>query len=318
MERVSRPAAEIPSEPAGAAVPAAPSVRRLAREIGVDINAVAGSGPGGRISPEDVKSFARQRLTGTDGTPRPSQPVAVTLPDFTAWGEVERQPMSGIRRKTAEHMAYAWATIPHVTQYAKADITELEDLRQRFAVKAAEAGGKLTITAIMLKVVVAALKHFPQFNASLDLGREEVVYKKYYHIGVAVDTDRGLLVPVIRDVERKSLLELAVELSQVADRARQKKMTLEEMQGGTFTVTNLGGIGGTFFSPIINAPEVAILGVARSTIEAVYSDGQFQPRLMLPLALSYDHRLIDGADGARFIHWVAETLQQPFRIALGG
>jgi pyruvate dehydrogenase E2 component (dihydrolipoamide acetyltransferase) len=312
------PATASASGAAPAPVPAAPSVRRLAREIGIDITAVTGSGPGGRISPEDIKNFARQRLASADDTPLAAPPVSVTLPDFTTWGAVERQPMTGIRRKTAEHMAHAWATIPHVTQCAKADITELEELRQRFAARAEAAGGKLTITAIMLKVVVAALKRFPQFNASVDVAREEVVYKKYYHIGVAVDTDRGLLVPVIRDVERKSIVELAVELTQVAERARQRKTTLEELQGGTFTVTNLGGIGGTFFSPIINAPEVAILGVARSTIEAVYRDGQFEPRLMLPLALSYDHRLIDGADGARFVQWVTETLQQPFRIALEG
>jgi pyruvate dehydrogenase E2 component (dihydrolipoamide acetyltransferase) len=215
-------------------------------------------------------------------------------------------------------MVHAWSTIPHVTQYAKADITDLDELRQQFAVKAEAMGGKLTITAILLKVVGAALKRFPQFNASLDLASESVVYKKYYHIGVAVDTERGLLVPVIRDVDRKSILDLSVELGQVAQRARAKETTLAEMQGGTFTVTNLGGIGGTHFSPIINAPEVAILGVARSAIEAIYRDGQFVPRLMLPLALSYDHRLIDGADGARFIRWVVETLQQPFLIALEG
>jgi pyruvate dehydrogenase E2 component (dihydrolipoamide acetyltransferase) len=293
-------------------------VRRLAREIGVDITAVPGSGPGGRISTEDVKVFARRRLTSSDGAATAPAPVAAGLPDFTKWGEVERHTMTGIRRKTAEHMAHAWATIPHVTQYAKADITELEELRQRFAPQAEAVGGKLTITAIMLKVVVAALKRFPQFNASLDLASEEVVYKKYYHLGVAVDTERGLLVPVIRDVDRKSVLELSVELNQVAERARTKKTTLEELQGGTFTVTNLGGIGGTFFSPIINTPEVAILGVARSTIEAAYRDDQFVPRLMLPLALSYDHRLIDGADGARFVRWLTEALQQPFLIALGG
>ena len=316
-ERSLRPAAEVPAEAAPAAVAAAPSVRRLAREIGVDITAVPGSGPGGRISTEDVKIFARRRLTRPAGAAAPA-PVAAGLPDFTKWGEVERQPMTGIRRKTAEHMAHAWATIPHVTQCAKADITELEELRQRFAPQAEAIGGKLTLTAIMLKVVVAALKRFPQFNASLDLASEEVVYKKYYHLGVAVDTERGLLVPVIRDVDRKSILELCVELHQVAERARNKKTTLEELQGGTFTVTNLGGIGGTFFSPIINAPEVAILGLARSTIEAVYRDGQFTPRLMLPLALSYDHRLIDGADGARFVRWLTEALQQPFLIALGG
>jgi pyruvate dehydrogenase E2 component (dihydrolipoamide acetyltransferase) len=316
--RPLRPAAEVPAEAAPAAVAAAPSVRRLAREIGVDITAVPGSGPGGRISTEDVKTFARRRLTSPESAAAPAPVATGGLPDFTKWGEVERQTMTGIRRKTAEHMARAWATIPHVTQYAKADITELEELRQRFAPQAEAVGGKLTITAIILKVVVAALKRFPQFNASLDLASEEVVYKKYYHLGVAVDTDRGLLVPVIRDVDRKSVLELCVELPQAAERARNKKTTLEELQGGTFTVTNLGGIGGTFFSPIINAPEVAILGVARSTLEAVYRDGQFAPRLMLPLALSYDHRLIDGADGARFVRWVTEALQQPFLIALGG
>jgi pyruvate dehydrogenase E2 component (dihydrolipoamide acetyltransferase) len=299
-------------------VPASPSVRRLAREIGVDIALVSGSGPGGRISPEDVKGFARQRLTGAPGAPPTPVAAPVTVPDFGKWGEIVRQPMTGVRRKTAEHMAQAWSTIPHVTQCAKADITDLEELRQQFAVKAEALGGKLTITAILLKVVVAALKRFPQFNASIDLATEEVVYKKYYHLGVAVDTDRGLLVPVIRDVDLKSILELSVELNQVAERARNKKTSLEEIQGGTFTVTNLGGIGGSFFSPIINAPEVAILGVARSTIEAVYQDGQFVPRLMLPLALSYDHRLIDGADGARFVRYLAETLQQPFLIALEG
>jgi len=305
-------------KPQGPAAPAAPSVRRLAREIGVDINTVPGSGPGGRISIEDVKDYARRLLTDTGKVQAASSSMVPALPDFTRWGEVTRQPMSGVRRKTAEHMAQAWATIPHVTQFAKADITELEQLRQRFAPKAEAHGGKLTITAIVLKAVVAALKHFPQFNASLDVAREEVVYKQYYHIGVAVDTDRGLLVPVIRDVDRKSLLDLAVELTQVAEKARSRKTTLEELQGGTFTVTNLGGIGGTYFSPLINAPEVAILGLARSGMEPVYRHEQFEPRLMLPFALSYDHRLIDGADGARFVGWVAETLEEPFLLALGG
>jgi pyruvate dehydrogenase E2 component (dihydrolipoamide acetyltransferase) len=314
---VSPPAAQPPMPP-GPAAPAAPSVRRLAREIGVDINTVPGSGPGGRISDEDVKGHARRLLTSTDGTGVAPPSVVMTLPDFTRWGAVERQPMSAIRRKTAEHMAQAWSTIPHVTQFGQADITELEQLRQRFAPRAEAAGGKLTITAIVLKAVAAALKRFPQFNASLDMARQEVVYKQHYHIGVAVDTERGLLVPVIRDVDRKGILALSVELSQVAERARSKKITLEEMQGGTFTVTNLGGIGGTYFSPIINAPEVAILGLARSSTEPVYCDGQFEPRLMLPLALSYDHRLIDGADGARFVRWLTETLQEPFLMALEG
>lgn len=298
--------------------PAAPSVRRLAREIGVDINAVVGTGPAGRISIEDVKHHAQSRLTSPDRQPVAADTMPASLPDFSQWGEVERQAMPGIRRATAQHMTQAWTTIPHVTQYATADITELEHLRKRFAPKAEALQGKLTITAIVLKVVTAALKQFPQFNASVDMHRREIVYKRYYHIGVAVDTERGLLVPVIRDVDRKSILELAVELTQVAERARQRKLTRDDMQGGTFTVTNLGGIGGTGFSPIINPPEVAILGLARSRIEPVYVNEQFEPRLQLPLSLSYDHRIIDGADGARFICWVAEALAQPFLIALGG
>jgi pyruvate dehydrogenase E2 component (dihydrolipoamide acetyltransferase) len=297
---------------------ASPSVRRLAREVGVDISEVAGSGAGGRISIEDVKNHAQRLLTDPSGYRVAAEPLAVALPDFTRWGEVEREPMSSVRRATAEHMAQAWSTIPHVTQHAKADITALEDLRKRYTVRTEAAGGKLTVTAIVLKVVATALKLFPQFNASLDMGRQEIVYKRFYHIGVAVDTDRGLLVPVIRDVDQKSLVQLSVELTEVAEKARSKKITLAEMQGGTFTVTNLGGIGGSHFSPIINAPEVAILGLARSGIEPQYIDGQFVPRLMLPLSLSYDHRLIDGADGARFIRWVGEALEQPFLLSLEG
>ena len=240
------------------------------------------------------------------------------LPDFSRWGEIERRPMSNVRRLTADQMARTWATVPQVTQYDQADITELENLRQQYAPKAVAAGGRLTITAIALKVVAAALKRFPQFNASVDMATHEVIYKQYYHVGVAVDTDRGLLVPVIRDVDSKSIIALAVELTQLAERARTRKTSLEEMQGGTFTVTNLGGIGGTGFSPILNAPQVAILGMARSRMEPVYTGGQFVPRLMLPLSLSYDHRLIDGADGARFLRWVAEALAQPFLLSLEG
>jgi pyruvate dehydrogenase E2 component (dihydrolipoamide acetyltransferase) len=231
---------------------------------------------------------------------------------------VEQQAMTSVRRATAVHMAQAWSTIPHVTQHASADITALEQLRQRYSARAEAAGGRLTITAIALKVVTAALKLFPQFNASIDMARQEVIYKHYYHIGVAVDTDRGLLVPVIRDVDQKSLIDLAVELNELAEKARDRKTTMAEMQGGTFTVTNLGGIGGSHFTPVINAPEVAILGLARSGIEAVYIDGKFEPRLMLPLSLSYDHRLIDGADGARFIRWVVEAFEQPFLLTLEG
>lgn len=312
-----RPPPEQPEAPPQVA-PASPAVRRLAREIGVDINQVTGSGPGGRISQDDVKDHAKGLLTDTEGPGFPTMPAMEALPDFTRWGDVERQPMSGVRRKTTEQMARAWATIPHVTQFDKADITDLEQLRRQYAPRAEAAGGRLTVTAIVLKVVTAALKRFPQFNASLDVPSQEIVYKRYYHLGVAVDTERGLLVPVIRDVDRKSIVEIAVELAQISERARNRKATLEEMQGATFTVTNLGGLGGTNFSPIINPPEVAILGLARSAIEPVYIDGQFAPRRLLPLALSYDHRLIDGADGVRFIRWIAEALEQPFLIALGG
>jgi pyruvate dehydrogenase E2 component (dihydrolipoamide acetyltransferase) len=244
--------------------------------------------------------------------------AAPPLPDFSKWGEVEREPMSNVRRATATHTSIAWATIPHVTNHDKADITELEKLRKQFALRAEAAGGKLTITAIALKVVASALKVFPKFNASVDIDKGEIIHKKYYHIGVAVDTPAGLLVPVIRNVDRKNVIELSVELGQVAEKARAKKLGLDEMQGGTFTITNLGGIGGTHFSPIVNAPEVAILGIARGRIEPVFIDGEFQPRLMLPLALSYDHRLIDGADAARLLRWLAETLEQPFLMVLHG
>ena len=298
---------------------AAPSVRRLAREIGVSIDEVPGSGPGGRVSAEDVKQYARARKPAEPHpTPAATAPVVVPLPEFERWGEVERRPMSNVRRLTADQMARTWATVPQVTQYDRADITELEALRRQYAPKAVAAGGRLTVTAIALKVVAAALQRFPQFNASVDMATHEIIYKSYYHVGVAVDTDRGLLVPVIRDVERKNIITLAVELNELAERARTRKTSLEEMQGGTFTVTNLGGIGGTGFSPILNAPQVAILGMARSRMEPVFTDGDFVPRLMLPLSLSYDHRLIDGADGARFLRWIAEALAQPFLLSLEG
>lgn len=317
---VATPREEPPEPPQSrSGAPAAPSVRRLAREIGVRIDEVPGSGPGGRVSAEDVKRYARaRRPAAAEPAPAAPAPVVVPLPEFSRWGEVERRPMSNVRRLTADQMARTWATVPQVTQYDLADVTELEELRQKYAPRAVAAGGRLTVTAIALKVVAAALQRFPQFNASVDMSTHEVIFKNYYHVGVAVDTDRGLLVPVIRDVDRKNIMTLAVELNEMAERARNRKTTLEEMQGGTFTVTNLGGIGGTGFSPILNAPQVAILGMARSRMEPVYTDGQFLPRLMLPLSLSYDHRLIDGADGARFVRWVAEALSQPFLLSLEG
>jgi pyruvate dehydrogenase E2 component (dihydrolipoamide acetyltransferase) len=293
------------------AAPASPSVRRLARELGVDINEVEGSGPGGRISEEDVKAYVRATATRPKGpAPAMAAPV-VPLPDFTRWGEIERKPMRAVRRKTAEHLSYAWSTIPHVTHSDKADITELEQLRKRYESKAEAGGAKLTVTAIAVKVVAEALKMFPQFASSIDMAREELIYKMYCHIGVAVDTDRGLLVPVLRDADKKNIWEISSELAQLAEKARSRKIALEEMEGGVFTISNLGGIGGTHFSPIVNWPEVAILGIARTRMEPMFIQGMFQPRLMLPLSLSYDHRIIDGADAARFLRWVAEALEQP-------
>jgi len=307
-------------------IPAAPHVRRLAREVGVDIYEVKGSGPGGRISEDDVKAYAKALLQAASAAVPP--PVRATyfaappLPDFAKWGKIERVSMRGVRRKTAEHLAESWITIPHVTQHDRADITELEQLRARFAPKAEEAGGKMTVTAIALKVCAAALKVFPQFNASIDIEKEEIVYKQYINIGVAADTDRGLLVPVIRDVDKKNIVELAVELSQLSKKAREKKLTPAEMEGGTFTITNLGGIGGIGFTPIINSPEVAILGLSRSRMEPEWvqhkGGGKFEPRLILPVSLSYDHRLIDGADAARFLRWIAEAFEQPFLLSVQG
>jgi pyruvate dehydrogenase E2 component (dihydrolipoamide acetyltransferase) len=301
-------------------VAAAPHVRRLARELGVDIHDVKGSGPGGRISEDDVKAHSKALLTSAAAAARAPRTHLdePALPDFAKWGKIERVSMRGVRRKTAEHLWEAWNTIPHVTQQDKADITELEQLRARFAPKAEEAGGKMTVTAIALKVCASALKVFPQFNASIDMAKEEIIYKQYINIGVAVDTDRGLLVPVIREVDKKNIVELAAELTQLSKKARDKKLTPAEMEGGTFTITNLGGIGGTGFSPIVNHPEVAILGMSRSSMEPVWLSGKFEPRRVLPLSLSYDHRLIDGADAARFLRWIAEAFEQPFLLSVQG
>ena len=304
-----------------APAPAAPHVRRLAREIGVDIYEVKGAGPGGRINENDVKAHAKLLLTSVAVAAQSAQGrhfVQPELPDFTKFGKVERVSMRGVRRKTAQHLWEAWTTIPHVTQQDKADITELEQLRARFAPKAQEAGGKMTVTAIALKVCASALKVFPQFNASIDMAKEEIIYKQYINIGVAVDTDRGLLVPVLHEVDKKNIVELAAELTQLSKKARDKKLAPSEMEGGTFTITNLGGVGGTGFSPIVNFPEVAILGLSRSSMEPVWMNGKFEPRQVLPLSLSYDHRLIDGADAARFLRWIAEAFEQPFLLSVQG
>ncbi len=320
------PAASVAAPPPAAApagpaklVAAAPSVRRMARELGVDIAAVKGSGPGGRIQPEDVREHAKQIiLRARAGVGAASGVAERPLPDFSKWGPVDRQPMRALRRATAVNLGHAWNTVPHVTQHDKADIGSLDQMRAEFSKKAESVGGKLTMTAIALKVVASAMKIHPQFAASLDMAREEIVYKKYYHVGVAVDTERGLLVPVIRDVDRKNLVQISVELAQVAEKARNRKLTPADMEGACFTITNLGGIGGTHFSPIVNWPEVAILGLSRAAWEPVYVDGKFEPRLRLPLSLSYDHRLIDGADAARFLRWVVGALEQPFQMLLEG
>jgi len=295
--------------------PAAPATRKLARDLGVDLHQVSGSGPGGRIIADDVRAFVRKNMQQrAAGGAVPAG--APSLPDFSRWGPVERQPLSGIRRRIAENLSLAWQTIPHVTQFDQADVTELEALRKRSRESRPDAPGKVTMTVLVLKAAVIALKEYPQFNSTLDAAASTLILKKYYHLGVAVDTERGLLVPVLRDADRKSTRELAVELEALAEKARQRKLAVEEMRGGTFTITNLGGIGGTAFSPIVNSPEVAILGVARAKLEPFVREGRLEQRLMMPLALSYDHRVIDGADGARFLRRVAEVLSEPFRLLL--
>ena len=318
------PAAQTPSAqtPAGEfnlpewPIPATPNTRRFARELGVDITSVQGTGNGGRILSGDVVRTARSLLEAArSGAGAAASPP---LPDFSRWGEVEREPMSGIRRTTAVHLSTSWTTIPHVTQHDEADITELEQLRKRFGPRVQQAGGKLTMTAIAVRVVASALRVFPRFAASVDMASREVILKRYTHVGVAVDTDRGLLVPVIRDADRKNVTELSVELGVLAERARDGKLALEEMQGGCFTITNLGGLGGTSFTPIVNYPEVAILGMSRSRVTPVHGDGGFEPRRLLPLSLSYDHRVIDGADAVRFLRWIVEALENPFLLSLEG
>lgn len=304
--------------------PAAPSVRRFARELGIDIYKVKGTGINGRISIEDVKNYSKEinkivssgavNSTGTTITSGYTE----NLPDFSKWGEIKTEAMNNVRFKTAQHLSYAWNTIPHVTHFEKVDITDLEKLRKDFGKKVEAAGGKLTMTSILLKIVSSALKVFPKFGASIDLNKKEIIYKNYIHLGLAVDTDRGLLVPVIRDTDKKNITQISIEVGQVAQKSRDKKLTLDDMQGAVFTISNLGGIGGVGFTPVVNSPEVAILGVSQSSYEPVYKDGNFVPRLIMPLSLSYDHRLIDGADAARFMKWLKEAIENPFIIILEG
>jgi pyruvate dehydrogenase E2 component (dihydrolipoamide acetyltransferase) len=297
-----------------APAPAGPASRRLARELGVDIQEVEGSGPGGRITEADVKAYVKAAqgrpaaAPGGAGTPR--------LPDFSRWGPIEVEEISTVRRITAEGTATSWQIIPHVTQFDEADITALEAFLQKNAAKVEKAGGKLTVTAVLMKVCALALLKFPQFNASLDLAAKKLIYKRYVHLGMMVDTSRGLLVPVIREADTKSITALAVEIVDLAGRARNKKIKPDEMEGATFSISNQGGIGGVGFTPVILWPQAAILGVSRSATAARFVDGAFVPRTILPMALSYDHRIADGADAARFMRFICESLEQPFELYL--
>ena len=281
---------------------ASPAVRRLAREMGVDLARVRGTGRNGRIVEADLRRYVKEVLTH----PSPPERAASRVPDttgidFSQYGPIQSQPLNRVRRATAAHMHRSWSQIPHVTQYEEADITDLEAFRRNEADEARRRGVRLTLLAFIVKAAVAALKQHSTFNASLDPSGENLIIKRYFHIGIAVDTQEGLLVPVIRDADRKGLWELAADLESVSRRAREGKLTLDEAQGASFTISSLGGIGGTGFSPIINAPEVAILGVSRASLRPVYHENQLQPRLILPFSLSYDHRANDGAQAARFV-----------------
>ena len=291
---------------------AAPSVRKLAREIGVDLDTVAGSGTAGRVNLEDVKAHARGAMEQLRAGTVPAR--SAPLPDFARWGTIERTPMRSVRRTVARRMSQAWHTVPHVTQHDQADISEFEAVRR--TVKRTSPELPLSVTAFAVAVVAAALKEFRQFNASLDTTRDEIVYKRYINIGVAVDTDRGLLVPVVTQADQKSLGLLSTEIAELANKVRTTGATREDLEGGTFTITNLGGLGGTHFTPIVNYPEVAILGLSRSAPAPVYRNERFEAKPMLPLSLSYDHRLIDGTDAVRFLRWVANRLEHPLLLEL--
>jgi pyruvate dehydrogenase E2 component (dihydrolipoamide acetyltransferase) len=337
-ERVMPAVTQVPSEAAlGKAegtAPAAPSTRRLARELGVDLRLVSASGPGGRITPEDVRVFAEMLKHAAEPPKAPAtaeaealqvvMPPAIlktpSLPDFGRWGSISREPLRSVRRTTARHMALAWSQVPHVTHQDVVDVTELEAFRRRHKEQIEAHQGTLSLTVFAMKAAVAALKAHPRFNASLDADREEIILKQYYHIGVAVDTERGLIVPVIRDVDRKNITQLAFELNDLVARSRAGKIEREELTGGTFTITNIGILGGTGFTPIVNYPEVAILGMARARLQPVVK-GDLEnftvvPRLMLPLILGFDHRVVDGADAARFLGMIMEALGSPEELLM--
>ncbi|MGB5751017.1 MAG: dihydrolipoamide acetyltransferase family protein [Desulfobacterales bacterium] len=311
-------------------VPASPATRRLARELEVDLHLVAPTGPAGLVTAEDVRAFSAQGSGGpkdtlaAPGPPAEARPAAAAeteLPDFAKWGSVERVPFRSIRRATAKQMSLAWSQIPHVNSQDVVDVTKLEAFRQKHKAEIEGIGGKLTLTVFALKAIATALKTYPNFNATLDTTHSEIIIKHYYNIGVAVNTDSGLIVPVVRDVDRKSIKELAVELNDLVQRTRARKTTVEEMQGGTFTITNAGAMGGGFFAPIINFPEVAILGVGQARMQPAVREkekGNFVivPRLMMPVALCIDHRVLDGADAIRFLRILIDTLEDPDELLI--
>ena len=317
------PAAATPAPVASAApaddrapAPAGPATRRLARQLGVDLHDVSGSAAGGRITQEDVKSHVKRVMEGGSAASGGGSYAPPPLPDFTKWGPVEREPMNKISRSAAANLSMCWNVIPHVTQHDLVDITDLEAARRRYSEMAKKTGApKVTMTAIAMKASVVCLKEFPKFNSSLDPQTKEIVCRKFFNIGCAVDTPNGLLVPVIKDCDKKSVAEIGIELSDVAGRARDRKVTMDEMQGACFTITNLGGIGGTAFTPIVNYPEVAILGMSRGRNELQIRDGEIEERFMLPLSMSYDHRVINGADAARFVVRLGQLLTDAFNLA---
>jgi pyruvate dehydrogenase E2 component (dihydrolipoamide acetyltransferase) len=307
-------------QPLGAAAKAhaSPAIRRLARELGVQIGQVRGSGAKGRVTKEDIQSFVK---TALGRQPAPAGPGGIQVPampvvDFAKFGAIETKPLSRIRKLSGANLHRNWVAIPHVTQFDEADITEMDAFRKELGEEYAKQGVRITPLAFILKAVVVALQNFPEFNASLDAGGENLVLKQYYHVGVAVDTPEGLVVPVVRDVDKKGIVQLAKELGEVSARAREKKISAAEMQGGSFSISSLGGIGGTAFTPIINAPELAILGVSKAIIKPMHQDDTFVARLMLPLSLSYDHRVIDGAAAARFVVYLSQVLADPRRLSL--
>ncbi len=296
----------------GEDIPASPAVRRLAREKGVDLSEVEGTGPRNRITPEDVESAKKK---GTKGKKEKKKKEEETeLPDFSQWGDTYKEKMNTVRRITARTMTSSWQEIPQVTQFDEADITEIEAFRQKNKETFDKQGAKLTMTSILLKLSGFALQRFPRFNASIDTSDDTLIMKKFYNIGLAVDTDKGLMVPVVKNVDRKSLLEVSAESADLARKARENEISPDEMKGGNFTISNLGGIGGTSFTPIVYAPQVAILGVSRATYKQVYIEDEFRKRLVLPLTLTYDHRVIDGADGARFLRWICDVLEDPYAL----